>query len=90
MVYNGLMSLESITILTGLVIGFTILGWLIKRWLLILHQQNQADVSLLEWLKSTQSSMSTENQHINQTLHANTQAINQRLDMAAKYMSNLS
>lgn len=73
--------------------------WLNKR--LSELKENKPDETLLEWAKSTQTSIDTlnktlnealrsTNQNINQTLQQNTKALNDRLDKAAQVISLVS
>lgn len=74
--------------------------WLNKK-LSELKEQNKPDNTLLEWAKSTQTSidalnktlnesMRSTNQNINQTLQQNTKALNDRLDKAAQVIGSVS
>jgi DNA recombination protein RmuC len=87
-------------ILAVLVVGFAALLWLVNRKLSQLNKQ-EPDQSLMEWLKTTQSTIDTTNksinealrsqsQNFNKTLHLSSKTMNERLDNAAKYMSSLS
>lgn len=72
-------------ILAVLIAGFVGLYWLVNKRL-----NGLKDDSLVEWLKNTQLAMNQTSQNINKTLHLNTQATNERLDNAAKYMANVA
>jgi DNA recombination protein RmuC len=91
------MSSDLYFILAVMVAGFAGLFWLVNRKL----SERKQDNSLVEWLKSTQVSVDATNkainealrsssQDINKTLHANTQVMNERLDNAAKYISDVA
>lgn len=71
-----------------LVIGILIfLGFLITVYFLNNKisnlQNNKSDASLLEWLKTMQSSIDSSSTHMVKTLQENSKQLNQRLDMAA-------
>ena len=87
-------------ILSVIIVGFLILAWLVNRRLSALSK-TASDPLLIDWLKTTQSTIDSTNKAINEalrtnsqdlhkTLHLNTQSLNERLDNAAKYMSVLS
>ena len=94
------MSSDLYLILTVLAAGFAALLWLVNRKLSQFNQQ-APDTGLMEWLKTTQSTIDATNKAVNEalrsqsqdfhkTLHTNSQTMNERLDNAAKYMSSLS
>ncbi|KKQ38126.1 MAG: hypothetical protein US55_C0014G0005 [Candidatus Levybacteria bacterium GW2011_GWC2_37_7] len=71
-----------------LVIGILIfLGFLITAYFLSNRisnlQNNKADASLLEWLKTMQSTIDSSSTHMVKTLQENSKQLNQRLDTAA-------
>jgi DNA recombination protein RmuC len=89
--------MNSIYLLIGVLIGgFGIIIYLINKRL----KTPPPDKALLEWIKSTQASveqtnktlhevMQSTNININRTLQANTQALNERLDNAAKVIAGV-
>ncbi|MCL5675642.1 MAG: DNA recombination protein RmuC [Patescibacteria group bacterium] len=93
---NELYLLVAFVLLALLVMVF----WLNKK-LSELKDQNKPDNTLLEWTKSTQSSIDnlnktlnealrSTNKDINQTLAQNTKALNDRLDKAAQVIGSVS
>ncbi len=94
------MSSDLSLILAVLIGGFAVIIWLVNKRLSQL-QQKDSEQGLLEWLKSTQATIDATNKAVNEalrsqsqdfhkTLHHSSQAMNERLDNAAKYMSSLS
>src|SRR3989344_4699552 len=89
------MSLDLPT-LTVIFVGFILLFWFINKKLS--SKPQVTDQSMIEWLKSMQSSIETTNKTLNQvmnsssqhmvrTLQENSKQLNQRLDNAAKVIS---
>lgn len=81
-----------------LLTGVLILGFLTVIYFVRKSQKQTSDATLLEWLKSMQASIEqtnktlhevtqSTNKHLTSTLQANTQALNERLDNAAKVIS---
>lgn len=79
-------------------IGVLILGFLAVIYFVRRSNKSKPDVLLLEWLKSMQVSIEqtnktlhdvtqSTNKHLTNTLHANSQALNERLDNAAKVIA---
>ena len=70
---------ELLLILAAIIIGFTVLYFLIN------HKQNSqsSDKAIVEWLKSIQHSMTDTNSSIVKTLQENSRQLNDRLDRAA-------
>lgn len=89
------MNLDLLIISSILIIGFTIIIFLLFR-----NKNKKEDATLLEWIKSTQSQIAEtnktinealrqNNEQINSTLLTNTQHLNQRLDKAAEVISGV-
>ena len=70
---------ELLLILAAIIIGFTVLYFVIN------HKQNSqsSDKAIVEWLKSMQHSMTDTNSSIVKTLQENSRQLNDRLDRAA-------
>lgn len=85
--------LYQLTLIAVLVLGFVSIIYFIKR-----SNKSKPDAALIEWLKSMQASVEQTNKtlhevtqstntHLTTTLHANTKALNERLDNAAKVIA---
>lgn len=72
------MSNELLIILAVIVIGFASLYLLLRR-----NNQKNTDQAIIEWLKSTQTSVQDTNSSIIKTLQDNSRQLNDRLDRAA-------
>jgi DNA recombination protein RmuC len=83
-----------------IIIGFCILGWLGKRELAKLSSP-KADSTLVEWLKSMQTTIEQTNKTLNEsmrgstvemtrTLQSNSKQLNERLDEAARVIGALN
>lgn len=90
------MNIELLLLITILIIGFSLVVYFINKK----SSNNKIDQTLLEWIKSTQSSIEVTNRTINEalrdnsktitsTLATNTQALNERLDNAAKVIAGV-
>ena len=99
--YNDIMSGDLLIILAAIGVGFIVIGWYINRRLTNLQDSSKTDISLIEWLKTTQNSLEVTNRAIHEalrgntvdlqkTLQVNTESMNKRLDSAAQYISSLS
>jgi DNA recombination protein RmuC len=84
---------ELLILLSVIIIGFGIVIFLLNRKLSLL-QKNSTDATMLEWLKSMQTSLESTNKTINSALNSNTdqmvrtlqensKQLNERLDKAA-------
>lgn len=89
------MQIDTLILLGGIVLGFTVLGLLITR-----SKKTQEQTALTEWLTSMQTSLERTNATIQETLRGtsaetnrvllhNTQQLNQRLDTAAGVIGEL-
>ncbi len=76
-------------LLTAVILIF-LAFWLLNKRLSSLSESLKPDQSLVEWLKSQQAEVQRSNQNINQVLHQTNVAINQRLDNAAKFISEVA
>lgn len=90
---------DLILIVTALVIGFVVLGWITRRELA--HLKKSDDAVLIEWLKSMQGTIQVTNKTLNEamrgsttemtrTLQNNTKQLNERLDEAARAIGALN
>ena len=76
------MNSDLLIIASIIIIGFGIVIFLINR-----KQSSDADSSLIEWMKSMQSSFDTNSKTMNSTLLSNSKQLNDRLDNAARVIS---
>ncbi len=94
------MSMDLVAIIIILVLGFSILAWIIKRELSKL-QNPTSDATLVAWLKSMQGTIEHTNKTLNEamrgstsemthTLQTNTRQLNDRLDEAARVIGALN
>lgn len=70
-------------------IGFSVLIFLIRKWLSELSQAQKPSVELLEVIKLLQSGSKDDRKVLLETLQNNTQALNLRLDNAAKVIGQV-
>lgn len=93
------MSLEIFILILVIVLGFVILGFIIKTELGKLAVKKE-DTTLTEWLRTMQSSIETTNKALNESmrgqtsdvarlLQSNTKQLNDRLDTAARVIGDL-
>ncbi len=73
------MNSDLLIISSILIVGFAIVIYLINK-----KQNSNTDSSLIEWMKSMQTSFDSNSKTMNSTLLSNTQALNDRLDKAAQ------
>lgn len=78
------MNSDLLIIASILIIGFAIVIYLVKK-----KQSSNSDTSLIEWMKSMQSSFDQNSKTMNSTLLANSKALNDRLDNAARVISDV-
>lgn len=76
------MNTELLILISILIIGFGIVIYFINK-----KSNKPQDATLVEWLKSMQSTLSTSNQTVNRTLQENSKQLNERLDNAARVIS---
>lgn len=76
---NDLLVISSI-----LIIGFGIVIYLISK-----KPKNTQDATIVEWLKSMQSTLTSNTQITNRTLSENTKQLNERLDKAASVIAGV-
>lgn len=67
-----------------LIAGFAIVLYFIRK-----NSTSSTDKNLLEWLKSMQQSMDTNTKNVHQTLQTSTNALNERLDNAARVIASV-
>ncbi len=70
-------------------LGIILLFIFINKKLSEMSKKNNTNETLLEWLKSMQQSMDTNNKNINSTLVSHSKALNDRLDNAARVISSV-
>lgn len=73
------MNTDLLVLSSILIIGFAVIIYLINK-----KQSAGYDETLLEWMKSMQTSFDSNSKAMNSTLTSNTQALNDRLDKAAQ------
>lgn len=73
---------SQLPIFIAIALGFIVLLFFINKKLSDL-QKNKPDASLLEWLKTMQSTIDSSSIHMVKTLQENSKQLNQRLDTAA-------
>ena len=73
------MNSDLLIIASIIVAGFAIVIYLINK-----KQSSNSDTSLIEWMKSMQTSFDQNSKTMNSTLLSNTQSLNDRLDKAAQ------
>jgi len=78
------MNQDLLIISSILIIGFTILIYLINK-----KSKQTPDATLLEWLKSMQQSMDVNAKNVNTTLQSHSNALNERLDNAARVIAGV-
>jgi DNA recombination protein RmuC len=76
------MNSDLLILATILIIGFAIIIYLINK-----KQNSSPDSSLMEWMKSMQSSFDVNSKTMNSTLLSNSKQLNDRLDNAARVIS---
>lgn len=69
--------------------GLLVLAILIRRWLMEFLEGQKLSQELVEWLKSTTSHMDEQNKTILRSLQSNTNALNERLDNAARVIAQV-
>ena len=87
MCYNACMQ-ELLPILGVIVLGFVILFVFLNRKLSNLNSQ-QSDKTLIEWLRSMQTSMDSTSTSMVKTLQENSRILNDRLEKAAEAMASV-
>lgn len=70
-----------------LIVGFLSLFLLFLIWMRRFEKKNHPTDELLAWLKSTNTRIDQQNKHIVETLQTSTQAMNERLDTAARFIA---
>lgn len=71
------------------IIGLTILAFLVKKWLTEITEKQKPSEELLEWLKSTNQRMDEQNKTLLRSLQTNTNSLNERLDNAARIIGGV-
>ncbi len=77
---------DLLIVLLVVVAGFALLLWLVKREL----AGKKDDTTLVEWLKSMQSTIHGQTSEVTRTLQSNTRQVNERLDEAARVIGSLN
>lgn len=75
-------------LLIGIILGFIILIFFINKKLSD-FQKNKPDASLLEWLKTMQSTINSSSANMVKTLQENSRQLNDRLDRAATVIKDV-
>ena len=78
------MNTDLLIISSILIIGLGIVIYLISK-----KSSQKQDSTLVEWLKSMQSTISSSNQTVNRTLQENSKQLNERLDKAAQVIAGV-
>jgi len=81
--------MDSIFVLGLVAVSFIVLAFWIKKQLDSIEEKIKPDETLIEWLKSNQQSIEQTNKNIAQVLSQSTQALNQRLDNAARVINRV-
>lgn len=76
------MNIDLLIISSILIIGFGVVIYFINK-----KQNSNSDASLVEWMKSMQTSFDSNSRAMNTTLLSNSQQLNERLDNAARVIS---
>jgi DNA recombination protein RmuC len=84
------MSLEIFIVIGVIVINFAVFLILIKKWINDISNKQNPNQDLLAWLQNTNTRLDTQNKQIVNTLQNSTNAINERLDHAAKFIASVS
>ena len=84
---NIKMQKELIAIITIFVIGFGIVIYFLKKWLVEFSEKQKPSDELLEWLKSTNQRLDDQNKQFIATMHSSTKSLNERLDNAARFIA---
>src|SRR3972149_7756635 len=74
------MNSDLLVIVSIIIVGFALVIYFIRK-------QNSPDSSLIEWLKTMQSSFDTNTKTMNSTLLSNSKQLNDRLDNAARVIA---
>jgi len=83
------MNKEIIIIATLIISGFTVLAFLIKKWLGSLAEEQKPSQELLEWLKTTSQRMDEQNKTFTSAIQSSTKSLNERLDNAARVIAGV-
>ncbi len=75
------MNSDLLVIASIIIVGFAIVIYFVRK------QNSNPDSSLLEWMKSMQTSFDTNTKTMNTTLLSNSKQLNERLDNAARVIS---
>jgi DNA recombination protein RmuC len=76
---------STLPIVITLIFGFAVILFFINKK----SSENQTDKHLLQWLQSMQESMERSTTTVNSSLMQNSQALNERLDNAARVIANV-
>jgi DNA recombination protein RmuC len=79
---------EFFILLIIIILGFTVIIYILNRKLSELSK-NKTDATLLEWLKTMQSTISNSSSETVRTLQENTKQLNERLDTASRVIRDV-
>jgi DNA recombination protein RmuC len=82
------MSIETVIIVSVLILGFSLLIWVLNRKLSN-SETSQSLSTLTEWLKSTQTTLINSDKNVTDTLQKSYQEMNARLDHATRVIGDL-
>lgn len=83
------MPIDTIIIIISVIIGFGLVVFLIKKWIDELSEKQKPSEELLEVIKMLQAGSKEDRKVLLESLQSNTQALNQRLDNAARVISQV-
>lgn len=81
---------ELIIILVVIILGFSIILFVMRNWIAGISQKQNPTEELIAWLKNTNTRIDDQNRQIVDTLQQSTKTINERLDNAAKFIASVS
>jgi len=81
------MSTELVLTILLIILSFSLLAFLLRKWLRDFGEQQKPSEELMEWLKSTNQRLDDQNKQIVTTLQSSTKALNERLDNAARFIA---
>lgn len=79
------MPIEFLLLLVTFLVGFGVMFYLLNK-----KQTSTVDPTLLEWIKSVQSSLQQNSSQMTRVLQENTRQLNERLDRAAEVMRDVN
>ncbi|HLL60418.1 MAG TPA: DNA recombination protein RmuC [Candidatus Nitrosocosmicus sp.] len=78
-----------IVLLFALIIGFGIILFFIRKWMIEMQSKNHPNEELVQWLKEMGNRIDTSTQAVDQKLSQNMQTFNERLDKAAQVIGDV-